>query len=462
MLAIRIWTRFCLAAAALLIALGAVHAAEQQRSADGTAFDNEIQLTQADLDMTPAVPDPEDDGDDDSPPEDPGYTETPAPADPTRSQPLLSYPSNHPRRAGQPGPGLFALLLGGGRVATPASRLAGVPNMFGDTLGVQSDMLFEISTGENFEGSAEAALPLAGTSRRAKVAEHNTALPGDRVLFGYNHFANALSFSATGLPGTPSFGGRSLDRFTLGIEKTFCGNRYSIELRSPLAGYQDVEREFFGITGGAGNLSIIFKRLLTRTCNTATVIGLAVDVPTGSDVHGFADLVNYHVSNEAVFLSPFVGGAWMPSDRVFHQVFVQIDVPTGGDSVDVFDTLARSRAHLGELHSQTALYVDVQTGWWLYRNPCARGLTGLAALIEFHYSTTTTDADALGYITELGTTTVNFTSPTNRVDLANLTFGMHAELDRTTTFRVGAVVPLREDDNRAFDSEIVVQAERRF
>jgi len=141
---------------------------------------------------------------------------------------------------------------------------------------------------------------------------------------------------------------------------------------------------------------------------------------------------------------------------------VQLDVPTRGDSVDVFDRFADQAVHLGRLESQTALYLDVQSGYWLYRNPCSWGITGLAFLVESHWTTTTTDADSLSYVSPLQTATLRFGSRANRVDMANVTFGVHAEIGRTTTCRVGAVFPIKDDDDRAFDSEVVVQVEQRF
>jgi hypothetical protein len=71
----------------------------------------------------------------------------------------------------------------------------------------------------------------------------------------------------------------------------------------------------------------------------------------------------------------------------------------------------------GTLRVQTFLYVDLSAGYWLYRNRCSDGLTGLASL---------------------------------------------AELADNTICRVGCALPLGTGDNRCFDSELQVQLERRF
>jgi len=81
-------------------------------------------------------------------------------------------------------------------------------------------------------------------------------------------------------------------------------------------------------------------------------------------------------------------------------------------------------------------------------------------LTELHYTTTLEDADS---VSGLGTRTAfTFGNSANRVDLLDLTVGVHAEIAERTTCRVAGVVPLRRGDDRSFDSEVQVQLERRF
>jgi hypothetical protein len=99
-------------------------------------------------------------------------------------------------------------------------------------------------------------------------------------------------------------------------------------------------------------------------------------------------------------------------------------------------------------------------GYWLSRNPCADWVTGLAGVVELHYTTTLQDADIV-----TGTTSSRFFSFgnfSNYVDVLDLTVGLHAELGNQTLCRVAGVVPLRTGDDRLFNGEVQVQLERRF
>ena len=51
-------------------------------------------------------------------------------------------------------------------------------------------------------------------------------LPTDRVFFDYNHFDQANITANGAVVG--------LDRYTLGIEKTFCDGLWSVEIKAPI------------------------------------------------------------------------------------------------------------------------------------------------------------------------------------------------------------------------------------
>ena len=86
-------------------------------------------------------------------------------------------------------------------------------------------------------------------------------------------------------------------------------------------------------------------------------------------------------------------------------------------------------------------------------------MTGLASILELHYTTALQDADVLSATT--GGTSFRFGNLRNRFDVVNLTVGLHAEMARRTTFRVAGVFPLNTVD-RPFDSEVQVSVNRRF
>ena len=333
----------------------------------------------------------------------------------------------------------------------PTASPGAAPNMLGDSMGLGGDFVYSYTT----SGSAD--IPLAAASRRVKIAENNSPVAQDRAYILYNHFQNALDASEDATPSSRSF---SVDRYTIGLEKSCFDGAWSVEVRMPFASQMDFQTPDYGINGGEfGNLAIGIKRVLYQNACGALSVGLGIDTPTGSDVtgrvlSGFNEFTQYRIHNESVHLLPYVGILRTPNQRSFFQGFAQIDIPTNGNRITYSAPL--SSGSFGVLNEQTLLYLDVGVGYWLYRNPCACGLTGLAALVEFHYTTTLQDADS---VTDGD---FYFGNSANRVDIPNLTVGLHSEIANHTLVRVGGVLPLDEDDDRYFDAEVQVQLERRF
>ncbi len=340
---------------------------------------------------------------------------------------------------------------------SPIVRLASVPNMFGDFLNPPLQL-------RTIAGNSNIAvdLPTGGGATRMKAAENNKAVPMDRCYFTYNHYHNAIEVS----PQTrdPDAGRSfSTDRYVVGLEKTFFDDLWSIDVRLPLARPFAVASPDFSAEGGrVGNLWIGLKRSLWASEWLAASAGLGIDTPTGSDATSqtFSPAKVYTVHNEAVHLAPFVGFLAAPDDRLFCHGFLQVDVPANGNPVDASDPGLGTTQRLGTFTEQTLLALDVAAGYWLYRNRCAAVLTGLAPLVEFHYTTTLQDADAL--TGALGGSSFNFVSPLNRLDVVNVTVGIHAEIARRTELRVGGAFPLDSDVERLFDAEVLVSLNRRF
>ena len=336
----------------------------------------------------------------------------------------------------------------------PLTRLASVPNMFGDVFDIAGyngeffpDVQDSPGGNGNEQQSASLDIPPAGAHRRMKIADNNKALPVDRIYFLYHHFQNALVVS----PPDRTF---SVDRYSIGLEKTFSDGLWSAEFRMPFGGGYNLATPGFGVEGAnVGNLAITLKRLLYRSRYTAAAGGLGIDVPTGGDVTGQAGVSNYTLFNDAVHLSPWVGCLHAPNDRFFYQAFLQVDVATNGNRVTFGDN------RLGTIGDQTLMFLDLEMGRWLYRNPRARCLNGLAAILELHYATTLQNTELVGGTDGQGY--LQFSNTDNRVDVLNLTVGLHAQMGRTT-LTVGGVLPLREDSNRTFDAEIQVFINRLF
>ena len=349
-------------------------------------------------------------------------------------------------------------LLGGPEESAPSDRLAGTPNMFGDFLphgiGLSASDIF---------ASANASIPVAGGCRRVKIAENNGPLPQDRVYFLYNHFENALQADASQFRVGPAMRGYAIDRYSFGFEKTFLDRRWSAELRMPLCSQMEFDTPNFGVQGGSvGNLALILKRKVYESDNTCVAIGLGVDFPTGSDARGFVNDTEFIFRNRSVHLLPYVGVVNRPGCRFFWEAFLQVDVPANGAPIDYRDSY-EGDGTFGILNDQTLLYGDVAVGYWLHRNPCASFFTGVAGLLELHYTSTLQDTDSVsGFFYMPAATAFTFSNLANRVDQLNLTVGLHTEILNRTICRVGGVLPLRTGDDRAFDAEVQIQLERRF
>ena len=328
-------------------------------------------------------------------------------------------------------------------------RLARAPNMFGDSFGLGGHLVvFDIAG----LGPATTDLPLAGGSRRAKAAENNSALPRDRIFVLYNHFHSSLEFDPFFTP-IRDF---SIDRCTLGLEKTFCEGIWSLEFRLPFASEMESASALLSVEGGeVGNLALLLKRLIYEDCQTAVAIGLGIDVPTGDDVRGVADVNPYVLKNDATHLLPYVGLLHAPSDVWFFQAFLQVDVTLNGNRV----ILPAPGTLLGKLNEETLLYLDGEVGCWLYRDHCACRLTGLAAVAEVHYTSSLQDFDTVSD----GAGLTTFRSSANAIDVVNFTLGLHGEFANNTLLRIGGVFPASGDrDSQFFDSEVQVQVERRY
>ena len=195
----------------------------------------------------------------------------------------------------------------------PLDWLAGTPDMFGDFFRIGSQLQLRLPATNPAAGVLD--LPLAGGSPRLSVAENNGTLPQDRVYFLYNHFQNALTDNTGGLLSGPLQQAFCIDRYTLGFEKTFLDRTWSVELRMPLAGTGDYSTTDAEVTGGnVGNLAIVLKRLVYESDNSAATIGLGIDTPTGSDVHGHLLATDFAVHNQALCLVPYIAFLEKPGE----------------------------------------------------------------------------------------------------------------------------------------------------
>jgi len=339
--------------------------------------------------------------------------------------------------------------------------LADVPPMFGDFGMMTAQAQFIDSSGQR-EMTGTFDIPGAGGSRRVKIGENNSPIPQDRVYFMYNHFHNVYDFSFTEFTPAPTPVQRQLpiDRYILGIEKTFLDDWWAVEVRMPFNGSLDVSTPDLSVSGGNyGNLAVIVKRLLYMDDSLALGAGLGLDLPTGSSATAQFGQAELLFENDAVHLLPYIGGVLQPGENLFLTSFLQIDVATGGNEV-LAGPAGGPRRSFGDFREQNLLYVDLGGGYWLYRNDYAEWVNGVAGLLEFHYTTSLQDADTI----EVNAPTLQsqITNPLNRFDVVNMSAGLNFAFGTMANLRVAGVFPLGDEDRRFFDSEVQVQFNHRY
>lgn len=332
------------------------------------------------------------------------------------------------------------------------NRLSRTPDVFGDSfIPVSANIDIFNVTGMTAGATtfADTDLPLGGGMRRFKN-EHARALPTDRVFFLYNHFHNALRFETQNTSTTDS-----VDQFTFGFEKTSDDGQWSFELRMPFSGDANLSGDDVTVdSNGVGNLVGTLKRILYSDSTLVAAAGLAVVAPTGSDASVTFRNSNSRIDfeNEAVHLLPYLAVQTSPDENWFFHAFAQVDIAANENEISL---VGNGFTDSDSLADQTLLYLDASAGYWWYQSTDDSGLTGLASVLELHYTTTLNDADT-AFLN--GAFIGNFE---NRYDVLNLTAGVHSEWSGNTAVRIAVVVPLDRDE-RFFDSETQVSVIRRY
>ena len=390
------------------------------------------------------------------------------------------------------------------------SGLSSVPFMIGDT-GAGTCM--------SFGGLLDVELshPTLACSR-LNISENNSPLPTDRLYLSYRHFHNA----------TPTrvfqFGRDfNVDRFTLGGERTFFDKMFSVEIRAPLEGrlnsnvFTQIRTDLVPpivdpIAGGTfaqieglrraelGNLSLILKSLLHETCDCAVSCGVAVTLPTAKDVNYGVDIIDTFtftgfptitanqdilldvaVSNETVYVAPFLAWLKQQNPRFYHQGFLQVEVAANPSNVrvigsgisDFFDGAAPIGTlnwfvpfpGRSELFSQSLLRLNLGCGYVLMEDPRASWIQKLTGIFEAHYSTTLQDAN-IGSVQVIedvgfGIQSIEFGNRNNRVDIVNVVAGLSANVGNLVITN-GFTAPITDGTDRGFDFEYNLQIQRPF
>jgi hypothetical protein len=308
-----------------------------------------------------------------------------------------------------------------------------VPNMIGDSFGVPR--VYSTPTPGTF---------LNFPTHITKAADNNNVRPYDRLSFTYNRYQDVpTTFDPTGAVLTQN----DISEYRIFGEKKVLDGLGSLNIVVPVYDTVSFQQTGASIATGTefGNLAFGGKLLLIDRATIAVSTGLQVEAPTSRD-SGFPT-VGQVTDNQSWYLTPYLASLYTPNDNFFMQSFLSYRARTGSDPVSLGGTV------VGNTYQQNLLLADVAAGYWMLRGN-GRGITGIAPVVEMHYSTTTEDDNPL--------TISNFYY--GRRDLLNATLGTHIEFNQRHVLSLGYVLPLRDkplpggmSTDRAFDGEFSVQ-----
>jgi hypothetical protein len=300
-------------------------------------------------------------------------------------------------------------------------------------------------------GEQVVALPAAGgTVGRIKMAEDNSPIPRDRFIFVYDNFSN-VPFTNSGI---------TVNRYQFGVEKTFLDGRWSAEFRLPFAstlassnvqGFESTATEL-------GNVRFALKRIFTQNQVLTTSSGVAVTLPTASDmvaISSFDGSELYRFKNQSVTIEPFIAALYTPNSRLFAQTWASVNVDVSGGNLtwnqNVFGGEGSSR-----VWDLPILALSQQLGFWLVQRDTG-WLRGLAPFAELHWNYTIAQ-DRLADEVNKRTDGYGLTVQGIATNELNLTAGLLMRLGNNLNVGVGASAPLLQRPDRTFDAQVGVRA----
>lgn len=364
----------------------------------------------------------------------------------------LGNPSLTQPNAGPSSTDLFAANLGRGSEGAFGSSLLGAttPEMMGDFFGPSASPSVFTRDYQQFT----TPVPTAGYALgRMKLAENSSPIPRDRIFFNYSHF--------TGVP--LSSQPISVNRYSPGFEKTFLDELCSFELRTPFGSSLDNDILANGLTSDNefqfGNLFFSLKGVLLQKENWLLTAGTSFLLPTAADSRVIDPLTQQEFlrfENKSTHIMPFIGGAFIPSERLFAQWMVQCDIDANGNPVLATENAQRTK--IGTLQDFTLLYTDLSIGYWLYQanGSQRRMVTGIAPVAELHYNRALTKADSVSDANnQINQVITDF-------DNVNVQVGVTFNIRNNSRLGIGYATPLGNSFDRVFDKEFRVTLNRYF
>jgi len=273
------------------------------------------------------------------------------------------------------------------------------PSMFGDFLGIFGNLNGQL-------------YPLAQQGP-FKLTDTGSPIPGNRVSLDFQYFSQGLGSGGTTGQNTYA------ERLTLGLERAFFDNRFSIGARIP--GFRLDTGSF--VEEELGDINLIGKYAVLSECDRVVSLGLSVILPTGPEIltNGPTGLTAFH----PVLFQPFVGW-YRANDRLFTQGFASV--------------LAAADPRFPKY-----AFLDVGVGYWLYRaerDVCrTQILTGIVPCLEAHTNFGIANV-GIDQLSGGGLPNVS-ASPTVSVEMeAVITAGVTYEFFRKLNVGLGAGVPI--------------------
>lgn len=363
------------------------------------------------------------------------------------ANPSLTQPD-----AGPNATNLFAANLGRGGGGGVDSSLLGAttPEMMGDFFGPGSGTSVFYRQYQEFT----TPVPNAGyTLGRMKLAENSSPIPRDRIFFNYSYF------SGVPLATQPI----SVNRYSPGFEKTFLDGLCSFEMRTPFGTSLDNDILANGLTSDNqfqfGNLFLTLKGVLIHRENWLVTAGSSFLLPTAADTRVIDPFTHHEFlrfDNKSTHIMPYIGGAFIPCERLFAQWMVQCDIDANGNPVIATENTVQSQ--IGTLQDFTLLYTDLSIGYWLYQATGSqrRTVTGIAPVAELHYNRALTAADSVS----------DANNQVNQVitdfDNINIQVGLIFNIHNNSRLGFGYATPLGNSTDRVFDKEFRATLNRYF